>query len=75
MSAQMLTHPTPARVLIGSRATEPAARVIVASETSELAQRLRSSGWVARAGWLSHAPGGRVWLVRFESPSKPGAGR
>jgi len=70
MIVQTLTHPTPAYALIGSRAPDPASRVIITPETSALAQRLRSSGWVARAGWLSRAPCGRVWLVRFESPSE-----
>ncbi len=70
MIVQTLTHPTAAHVLIGTHATELASKAIVAPETSELAQRLRSSGWIARAGWLSRAPGGRVWLVRFESPGE-----
>ena len=74
MIVQMLTHPAPVHVLSGSRATEPASRAIVAPERSELAQRLRSAGWVARAGWLSRAPVGRVWLVRFESPGELAAG-
>jgi hypothetical protein len=50
-----------------ARATAPAA--IVAEEGSELASQLRSTGWVARSGWRSHAAGRpAIWLVRFESP-------
>jgi len=70
MIVQTLTNPTPAHVLIASHATQPAFTAIVAPEASELAQRLRSAGWIARAGWLSRARGGRVWLVRFESPGE-----
>ncbi len=69
MIVQMLSTATPAPLPIGSRAIETDSRLIIAPETSELAQRLRSSGWIARAGWLNHAPSGRIWLVRFESPS------
>jgi hypothetical protein len=44
-------------------------RIIVAPEGSDLASRLRSTGWIARAGWRSHAAGRpAIWLVRFESP-------
>jgi hypothetical protein len=70
MSVQMLTHPAPAHVPTGSRATEPGFAAIVAVETTELARRLRSSGWVARAGWISCTPCGRVWNIRFESPGE-----
>jgi hypothetical protein len=42
---------------------------IVAPEGSELAGRLRSTGWVARSGWRTNTPGRPpVWLVRFERP-------
>jgi hypothetical protein len=60
---------TPAnRSLVANRTTDP--RVIVAAEGSELAARLRASGWVARSGWRSNAAGrAPIWLVRFESPS------
>jgi hypothetical protein len=40
---------------------------IIAPEGSELANRLRSRGWVARSGWRSRQAGHpAVWLVRFE---------
>lgn len=55
------------RPLVANRTTDP--RVIVAAEGSELANRLRASGWVARAGWRRHAAGhSPIWLVRFEYP-------
>lgn len=42
---------------------------IIALEGSELANRLRSRGWVARSGWRSRAVGRPpVWFVRFEQP-------
>jgi len=74
MIVRMLTHAAPSHVLNGSLHAEPAARVIIALEASELAKRLRVSGWVARAGRLSNSPRGRVWLVRFERPSTPVTG-
>lgn len=43
---------------------------MIAREGSELAQRLRDSGWVARAGWRSSDASGRaVWHLRFEQPA------
>lgn len=43
---------------------------MIAREGSELAQRLRASGWVARAGWRSSDATGRpVWHLRFEQPT------
>jgi hypothetical protein len=59
---------TPAnRPLVANRTSDP--RVIVAAEGSELASRLRASGWVARSGWRRHAAGhSPIWLVRFEFP-------
>ena len=46
---------------------------VVAPEGSELAARLRSTGWIARSGWLSQAPGRpAIWLVRFERPALAG---
>jgi hypothetical protein len=65
-----LSSPIPARMVTGSRALERASGAIIAPETSEQAQRLRSSGWIARAGWLSHASDIPIWLVRFELPSE-----
>src|SRR4051794_21235726 len=42
---------------------------IVAPEGSELANWLRSRGWVARSGWRSRQAGRpAIWLVRYESP-------
>ena len=42
---------------------------IVVREHSELAQRLRAQGWMARSGWLSTSRDTqRVWLIRFEHP-------
>ena len=70
MTIQTLTHPaqTPANyALVATRTTTP--RAIVAPEGSALASHLRSTGWIARAGWRSRAAGRRPeWLVRFESP-------
>jgi hypothetical protein len=43
---------------------------IVARECSELADRLRSQGWAARAGWRSSGHSQpRVWFIRFEPPA------
>lgn len=45
-------------------------RSIVVRERSELADRLRANGWVARAGWLSaNRTTSRIWLIRLEHPS------
>lgn len=42
-------------------------RVIIAREGTELANTLRTSGWVARAGWRSMTSSGEaVWHLRFE---------
>lgn len=65
-----LTRPIPAPVVTSSCALESASGAIIAPETSEQAQRLRSAGWIARAGWLSHASSSPIWLVRFELPSE-----
>ena len=71
MTIQTLSQPAcvPAnQPLVATRTADP--RVIVAPEGSELAFQLRSSGWIARSGWRSHAAGRpAIWLVRFESPS------
>ncbi|MGH9176872.1 MAG: hypothetical protein ACRD1H_21060 [Vicinamibacterales bacterium] len=57
------------RVAIRAAAPE----VIVAPEGSELASRLRATGWVARSGWRSHSAGRpAIWLVRFECPAPAG---
>ncbi len=40
---------------------------IVAREGSELAEQLRTNGWVARAGWRTTGEDGQpVWHLRFE---------
>ena len=58
--AKMTEQQLPAR-------TAPA-DAIIAPEGSELANRLRSRGWIARSGWRSRQAGRpAVWLVRFES--------
>ncbi len=42
-------------------------RVIVAREGTELAETLRASGWVARAGWRTTTTEDQsVWHLRFE---------
>jgi hypothetical protein len=42
---------------------------VVAAEGTDLADRLRSDGWIARAGWRRHIAGRpAIWLVRFECP-------
>ena len=69
MTIQTLTYPahTPANYPLVANRTTP--RVIIATEGSALASRLRSTGWIARSGWRSHAAGRKPeWLVRFESP-------
>jgi hypothetical protein len=70
MTIQTLFQPafTPVnRPLVANRTADP--RAIVAAEGSELASQLRSSGWIARSGWRSHAAGRpAIWLVRFEFP-------
>ena len=72
MPIQTLTRETLVRMndqhhQYATSATAPHA--IVAAEGSDLASRLRSRGWVARAGWRSRQAGRpSVWLVRFESP-------
>lgn len=46
---------------------ETAPRVIIAREGTELAETLRTSGWVARAGWRTTTNEGQsVWHLRFE---------
>jgi len=70
MMIQPMTRQTPAPtsdLYVVTRAAAPEA--IVAREGSELASRLRCTGWVARSGWRSHAAGRpAIWLVRFEFP-------
>ena len=72
MTIQTLFQPAfaPAnRPLVANRTADP--RAIVAAEGSELAAQLRSSGWIARSGWRSHAAGrAPIWLVRFEYPGE-----
>lgn len=42
-------------------------RVIIAREGTELADTLRATGWVARAGWRTTTTEGQsVWHLRFE---------
>ena len=70
MQVQTLTRETLARIgnqqIATSASPTPA---IIAPEGSELANRLRSRGWVARSGWRSRGSGRQsVWLVRFEQP-------
>jgi hypothetical protein len=46
---------------------ESAPRVIIAREGTELADTLRATGWVARAGWRTTTNEGQsVWHLRFE---------
>lgn len=70
MRVQTLTRETLARMGNHQLATSACpAHAIVAPEGSELANRLRSRGWVARSGWRSRRSGRQpVWLVRFEQP-------
>jgi hypothetical protein len=50
--------------------TECRPRVMIAREGTELADTLRASGWVARAGWRTQTSEGEtVWHLRFEVPS------
>lgn len=47
--------------------SEATPRVIVAREGTELADTLRATGWVARAGWRTTTNEGQsVWHLRFE---------
>jgi hypothetical protein len=47
--------------------SQTAPRVIVAREGTELADMLRATGWVARAGWRTTSSEGQsVWHLRFE---------
>lgn len=47
--------------------SETTPRVIVAREGTELAETLRATGWVARAGWRTTTNEGQsVWHLRFE---------
>jgi hypothetical protein len=47
--------------------SESTPRVIVAREGTELAETLRATGWVARAGWRTTTTEGKsVWHLRFE---------
>ncbi len=47
--------------------SESAPRVMIAREGTELAEALRASGWVARAGWRTATTEGQsVWHLRFE---------
>ncbi|HYI16889.1 MAG TPA: hypothetical protein VEX37_15935 [Thermomicrobiales bacterium] len=47
--------------------SESTPRVMVAREGTELAEALRASGWVARAGWRTTTTEGQsVWHLRFE---------
>jgi hypothetical protein len=72
MTTQTLTKPTSTSAVLHDPAPslEQDGVFIVAREHSELARHLRSSGWLARSGWRSTAPGLRpAWLVRFESPA------
>jgi hypothetical protein len=67
MRVQTITRET-----LTKMAEQPTTRTIptdaiIATEGSELANRLRSRGWVARSGWRSRQAGrSAVWLVRFE---------
>lgn len=46
---------------------ETTPRVIIAREGTELAETLRATGWVARAGWRTTTIEGQsVWHLRFE---------
>jgi hypothetical protein len=59
----MLTQPEQ----LDQREPEPLPRSVVAREGSELAEALRASGWVARAGWRTTSESGEsIWQVRFE---------
>jgi hypothetical protein len=46
--------------------SESTPRVMIAREGTELAEALRASGWVARAGWRTTTEGQSVWHLRFE---------
>ena len=51
--------------------SETTPRIIVAREGTELAETLRATGWVARAGWRTTTNEGRsVWHLRFEVDSE-----
>ena len=51
--------------------SETTLRVIVAREGTELAETLRATGWVARAGWRTTTnEGTSVWHLRFEVVSE-----
>ncbi len=68
MRVQTITRETLAKMCEQQMTTRPAPTdAIIAPEGSELADRLRSRGWVARSGWRSRQAGRpAVWLVRFE---------
>ena len=51
--------------------SETTPRVTVAREGTELAETLRATGWIARAGWRTKTNEGQsVWHLRFEVDSE-----
>lgn len=51
--------------------SEATPRVMIAREGTELAETLRATGWVARAGWRTTTNEGQsVWHLRFEVDSE-----
>ncbi|MGH9174683.1 MAG: hypothetical protein ACRD1H_10005 [Vicinamibacterales bacterium] len=51
--------------------TEGLPRFIIAREGTELANTLRATGWITRAGWRTRTSEGEtVWHLRFEIPSE-----
>jgi hypothetical protein len=69
MTIQTITQPAHASANRSSVDRSSTPCTVVAAEGSDLAARLRSNGWIARAGWRRHIAGRpAIWLVRFESP-------
>jgi hypothetical protein len=63
----MTTIVSPGQVIDDTRENHVDRRSIVARDGSELAQRLRATGWTARVGWRTVTESGdTVWFVRFE---------
>ncbi|HEX5165469.1 MAG TPA: hypothetical protein VFV93_08750 [Thermomicrobiales bacterium] len=70
MMIQTVTHPACASATCPPVDHISTPHTVVAAEGSELAARLRSNGWIARAGWRRYTAGRpAAWLVRFECPS------
>ena len=55
-------------------ATQTSPRVIIARDGTELADRLRATGWIVRAGWRTTSHKGQsVWNLCFELETGSGA--